>query len=84
MSSNISTGSPSWSEPKWCEYQSGIESKLRREGLFDAADIYRELTARFPCDDVCVFDRGRPGALAVLLDDAIDWKRWLTIYPEGA
>ncbi|HTJ17785.1 MAG TPA: hypothetical protein VL494_13490 [Steroidobacteraceae bacterium] len=73
---------PAFDMAAFTEFERETERRLRREGLFDAADIYREHLDRFPASDVTVFDRGRPTALDVILGDAVDWKRGLTIYPE--
>lgn len=62
------------------------ESALRAEGLFDVADMYRELRGRlmmrvgpapFDCE---IFDRGRTTALLKLLDT---FPRDLTFYTEA-
>lgn len=67
-------------EPEFREFQAETERRLRREGAFDLADMYRELTSRFPCSDVTVFDRGRTSALIQILGGV---PKGLTVYPEG-
>jgi hypothetical protein len=68
----------------FADYTAERECALRAEGLFDVADMYRELRERVfmagakTAYDVETFDRGRTTALLKLLDSLPSHLTWYT------